>query len=134
MTKPATRAAVSSLDHRADLPPLRLWFGLLAAPSAWVAQGGLGWFFGGRICTSMSIPSVRLMIGIVSLLAIALAALGLLTAWQSWQQAGDHRSFEAWDRVAFMSFAGILVSASFLIGTVWAGLTPLLIDTCGGMR
>lgn len=134
MTRPATHAAVSSLDHRADLPPARLWFGLLAAPAAWTAQGLLGWFFGERICTSMSVPSVRLVIGIVSLAAVAVAAWGLLTAWRNWQQAGDRRSVEAWDRMAFMSMGGILVSGAFVLGTVWAGLTPLLIDACGGMR
>jgi hypothetical protein len=134
MTRPASHAAVSSFDHRADIALSRLWFGILAAPTAWVAQGGLGWFFGNRICTTMSIESVRLVIGAISVLAIAAAAWGLSTAWHNWQRAGDQRSFEAWDRVAFMSMAGVLVSASFLIGTVWAGLTPLMLGACGGMR
>jgi hypothetical protein len=32
-----------------------LWFPILAAPASWIAQGGLGWFFGCRVCTSMSV-------------------------------------------------------------------------------
>lgn len=130
----STTSAAGSFGHRVDPMPSRLWFGLLAAPFAWTAQGALGWFFGGRICTSMSIPSVRLAIALVSLAAAALAAWGLLTAWRSWRQTGDRGTFEARDRVAFMSMAGIFVSGSFLLGTLWAGLTPLLIDSCGGMR
>jgi len=131
---PVTRSAVSSFDHPSEVPERRLWFPILVAPAAWIAQGGLGWFFGYRVCTSMSIVTVRSVLGVISVLAVATTLAGLFTAWRSWQQSDGPAGVDAWDRVAFMSLAGVVVSASFLLGSIWAGLTPVFLGSCGGMR
>jgi hypothetical protein len=82
----------------------------------------------------MTVQGVRGVLALVSVLAVAAAAGGLLAARGSWLAARDGGGIEAPDRVAFMALAGIVVSASFLVGTIWAGLTPVLIGGCGGMR
>jgi hypothetical protein len=128
------RPTVSRFEHHRDVPEGRLWFGILAAPAAWIAQGALGWFFGYRVCTSMSIASVRTTLSIISLLAIGMTLAGLITGWRNYRQFDGDIGVEAWDRVAFMSLAGVFVSAAFLVGSIWAGLTPVLLDSCGGMR
>jgi hypothetical protein len=133
MTEPVS-THVSRFEHRRDVPEGRLWFGVLAAPAAWIAQGALGWFFGYRVCTSMSIASVRTTLGVISVLAIAVTIAGLITGWRNYRQFGGGIGIEACDRVAFMSLAGVFVSAAFLVGSIWAGLTPVLLDNCGGMR
>jgi len=133
MTEPLNHD-VSRFEHHRDVPEARLWFGILAAPVAWVAQGALGWFFGYRVCTSMSIAAVRTTLGVISVLAIAITVAGLMTGWRNWRQTDGDVGIEAWDRVAFMSLAGVFVSASFLVGSIWAGLTPVLLNSCGGMR
>ncbi|MGE3958373.1 MAG: hypothetical protein AB7H96_16800 [Vicinamibacterales bacterium] len=134
MTRSYPPDAVNSLRHGSRVHTGRLWFGLLAAPAAWVAQGALGWFFGERICTAMSVGTVRLVIGAVSIAALAIVGAALLTGWRSWQASTDRTGIEGWDRVTFMAMGGVLVSASFLVGTLWAGLSPMFIDACGGMR
>jgi hypothetical protein len=134
MTNHATEPAVGHAEHHREVSEARLWFGVLAAPAAWIAQGALGWFFGYTVCTSMSLPSVRVVLAVISIAAIAVTVAGLFTAWRNWEQSRGPAGLEAWDRVAFMSIAGILVSCSFVAGTVWAGLTPVMLDSCGGMR
>jgi len=128
------RSDVRRVDHHLDVSEGRLWFGILAAPAAWIAQGALGWFFGYRICTSMSIASVRTTLGVISVLAIAVTVVGLITGWRNYRQSDGDVGVDAWDRVAFMSLAGVFVSAAFLVGAIWAGLTPVFLDSCGGMR
>jgi len=133
MTEPVS-PDVSRLRHHRDVPEGRLWFGVLVAPAAWIAQGALGWFFGYRVCTSMSIAAVRTTLGVISVLAIAMTIAGLITGVMNWRQTDGDVGVEAWDRVAFMSLAGVFVSASFLVASIWAGLTPVLLSSCGGMR
>lgn len=111
----------------------RLWFGLLAAPAAWSAEGLFGWYVGGHICGAFSVGAARVLVGTASVAMLALAAGGLLTAWRSWQAISAAPHARA-DRVEFMSFGGVVVSATFAIGIVWFGLNGWLVDGCGGMR
>jgi hypothetical protein len=115
------------------IAPARLWFGLVAAPAAWAVDGLLGWFFGAQICTAMSIATVRIIVGVLGLAALAVAAAGLSVGVANWRvAAGEPRP--AADRVEFMSLGGVLVSTAFVIGIFWAALNPLFIGVCGGMR
>ncbi|HTK29674.1 MAG TPA: hypothetical protein VL309_08995 [Vicinamibacterales bacterium] len=111
----------------------RLWIGLLAAPIAWTAQGLLGWFFGARVCGSMSIGSVRLIVGVIGLAALGVALGGLAVGLQNRRGAGAGRPPAA-DRVEFMALGGLLVSAAFVVAISWAALNAVLVDVCGGMR
>lgn len=121
-------------ERHLPIPAWRLWSAILVAPAAWAAQGGLGWFYGERVCTSMSVESVRLVVGGVGLLAVVAAIWALLVAWSNWRDSDANQPLDAGDRITFMSLCGLVVSASFVVGTAWAGVAPLLIDRCGGMR
>jgi hypothetical protein len=117
----------------AHVTPSRLWIGLLAAPVAWSVQGLLGWFFGARVCTSMSIGAVRLTVGLIGVAALVVAVGGFTVGLENWRTASaDPRP--AADRVEFMSLGGLLVSSTFLVAIVWACLNALLLNGCGGMR
>ncbi len=111
----------------------RLWFGLIAAPAAWLIELLFGWWVGARICTSMSIPAVRMTAGIFSVAMLAIAGTALFTGVHNWREATATERAAA-DRVEFMAFGGVLVSAAFVIAIVWSGLSAAVINVCGGMR
>jgi hypothetical protein len=117
----------------ADVSPARLWFALAAAPVAWIAEGLFGWFFGARICTAFSIPTVRLLIGGFSLVMLGTAVSGLVIGVRSWRAAREVPRPPA-DRVEFMAIGGVLVSAAFVVGIFWSGITAAVLDVCGWMR
>jgi len=116
-----------------SVSPHRLWIGLLAAPLAWTLQGLLGWFVGARVCTSMSIGAVRLSVGIIGVIALAIAVAGFAVGLENWRTA-NAASRPAADRVEFMSLGGLLVSSTFLVAIGWATLSAVLVSGCGGMR
>jgi hypothetical protein len=131
------RPEAYSTRHPAEIGRFRLWFGILGAPVVWVALGGLGWFFGERICTAMSIGAVRVVLGLLSLAALGTAIAALWIAWDNWQLTNrdqDVMKLEGYDRVEFMAAGGFLVSAVFILAIVWAGLSTVFINVCGGMR
>ncbi len=113
--------------------PERLWFGLLAAPAAWAIDGLVGWFFGARICTAMSIGAVRVTVGVLSLAALLVAAWGWIVGYDAWRRVASEPR-PAGDRVEFMALGGVLVSTAFVVGLFWAALNAVFIDVCGGMR
>lgn len=123
--------------ERDAIPSPRLWYAIVAPPAVWVAQGALGWLFGARMCTSMSAPAVRTVIGLISLAAAATAVSALFVGWQNWRRtsmSADPRRLMAFGQLEFMASAGFLISVLFLLGILWAGLSSLLIDVCGEMR
>lgn len=127
---------VSTL-HAAAIPTARLWSGLLLAPAAWIAQGSLGWYFGYEACTDFGIGGARTSLLVLSLITLACALSGWWLAWTNWGRTVSERHpmrIKAWDRVEYMSAGGVLVSSIFSLGIVWAGLSPLLLHGCGGMR
>jgi hypothetical protein len=123
--------------ERRDVAPTRLWAGVLLAPAAWIAQGSLGWYFGYEACTTFGVGPARVTLIVVSLITLAIAVAGGSIAWTNWGSVSQERHpahVHGWDRVEFMSAAGVLVSAMFVIGIGWAMLSALLLDSCGGMR
>jgi hypothetical protein len=122
---------LATVDRRA------LWFGLLAAPTAWTIQGLLGWWAGERICGDMSIGGVRGLTAVVSMLALIVALAGVATAWRAWDgtsRAPHAIHAEAWDRVEFMALGGLLVSSAFTLGIIWGALPSLMLSACGRVR
>jgi hypothetical protein len=115
------------------ITPHRLWIGLVAAPLAWAVQGLLGWFFGARVCGSMSIGAVRLTVGLVGVAALLVALGGIAVGLENWRVATAGPRPAA-DRVEFMSFGGLLVSCVFVVAIGWAALNAVLVNGCGGMR
>ncbi len=116
-----------------DVSPGRLWFGLLAAPAAWVVQGLCGWALGARICQNLPVGRVRLIVGLASLGALAVAIAAVAVGLNTWRRARtETRAAE--DRVEFMSFGGVLVSTAFTVGIFWASLNAVFVRVCGESR
>jgi len=108
-----------------------LWYGLVVPPTAWAVQEWLGWYFGQRTCSGLQPPSVRWILLGVSAAALALTLAGVARGWRVWRESGDE---DHHDRVDFMAFGGLLVSAVFSIAIVWAGLSTAFLSDCGRMR
>lgn len=132
-----THSDTVDTSHPVVVSAGRLWFVLLAPPAVWIAQGLTGWFFGARMCTSMSVPDVRVVVTVASLAALGTALGAMVIGWQNWRRtspAPARRHFAALDRVDFMAACGFLLSGLFVLGIFWAGLSGLLIDVCGSTR
>lgn len=118
-------------------PATSLWYGLLASPFAWAIQGLLGWFFGERICGTMSPAAVRLTVLALGAAALAVCLSAGASGWRTWRgvtAAAGPMQTDATDRVEFMALGGFLVSTVFAIGVVWAALSSAFIAGCGRMR
>ncbi len=141
--------ALTSAAERSDAPPPslgQLWFALWAGPLAWAAQGLLGWWIGGSACANgtpgtsvwhLSIGGLQVLVGVISVIAILIALAGLVIGYRSYQRSTpqpDLSDIRGRGRVDFMAASGLLVSSIFVIATVWAGLTSVLVNPCGTMR
>jgi hypothetical protein len=116
---------------------LALWFPLIGAPAAWTIQGLIGWWSGERLCSAMSIATVRGLTVVVTLAALAVAVGGIVIASKMWQRsspASHPMHTDATGRVEFMALGGVLVSSAFAIGIVWAGLSSVFLNACGRVR
>lgn len=112
--------------------PRGLWFSLIAPVVAFGVEGAVGWWAGDWMCRSTSFAAGRALIAIVTVLMLAIAVSGLMTAIGHVQTA--NRQGIAGDRVEFMALGGVFVSTAFAVGLVWFGLNAAFVRQCGGMR
>jgi hypothetical protein len=126
--------------HTADDPvPVtlpRLWFGVFAAPTAWVAALLLGYLSSAAICRSRDAASGTLLILLAGMLALALA--GLIVAFANWRSLRQRSSATNiapwWGRSRFLVGGGLLASALFVVGIVLFAISALLAPTCSRMQ
>jgi hypothetical protein len=114
-----------------------LWYPLLAPPAAWSIQELLGWFYGERICGTMSPAAVRWTVLAIGLAALAICISGCARGWRTWRgvtTAGGVLEADAHDRVEFIALGGFLVSTVFSIAVTWAALSSAFLFECGRMR
>ena len=128
MSRPTSAADTARPPHAT-----RALLGLLAAPTAWIVQGLLGWWLGAGVCAQWSVGSVRTALGVVGITALAIALAGLASTLRLRRSPAapgvsddDTREFEL--------FAAAYVSTAFAIAILWATLNALLITGCGVAR
>lgn len=105
---------------------MKLWLGLLAAPAALALQLVLGYGAEEADCAPGSGAwdfSSHTVNAILFALAGAVSIVGLATALASSRR-------EAGGRVAFMAYAGVLVSALFGALVVMTGVGVLSLEPC----
>jgi hypothetical protein len=111
-----------------------VWFGLLAAPLAWIVQGLIGWWIGASICAAWSIEFARTMLAVVGVLALTVALAGLTSSLVRWRHARATSVSPLDQPREFFLFGGVFVSGAFAIGILWATLNALFINVCGVTR
>jgi len=125
--------------------PVRVWYGVAAAPTAWVLLSAIDWWITGRACADGNAGWGALSAGAVRFLLIALAAAGmaagglaLAASLQAWRQTGAH----AGDPThayglgigEYLAIAGFFISIVFLIAMFWTALPAVMVDVCQGAR
>ena len=122
--------------------PLRVWYGVLAGPTAWVLLGSLGWFVTGRACAdgtpswgSLSAGGVRVLLTGLALAALAAGALALVWSLRAWRELAARPSLtHAYGTgvAEYIAFAGVVISGAFLLAIVWSGLPAFMVSVCVG--
>jgi hypothetical protein len=133
-------------DVRDEPPPVRLsrlWFGLVAAPLAWMVAELAGYVLAARDCgrwrtglAAYAVPNAPVIVAAISLAMAALAAAGLALALRS-LRAADRvvpPSNVRAGRTRFMALGGIIVSALLLLNIVFFGVPPFLVNACSEAR
>lgn len=120
-----------------------VWFGLLGAPLAWMAQLLLGWWLAQGHCANplaaavlhppAASRTVQLLIGGAAFAVAVLAFLGGLGRWREARQPHPHR-LQAEDRVEFLAVCGLLISAVFMLAIAWAWLAAAMLPVCEAVR
>jgi hypothetical protein len=112
-----------------------VWFGVLAAPLAWVAQLVTGYAVQEAGCAPAGMLPVldadtEPVIAVISVAALAVAIAGAAASFVSWRSALADGGTDPRGRVAFMAGAGLL--ASVILATVIAlgGVAFLFLDAC----
>lgn len=109
-----------------------LWFGLLAAPAAWVVQLVVGYWLEDADCSAagrrweLSGTTGELAVHGV---AAAVAVAGAVVAAGLWHTARRGPTDER-GRLAFMAQAALLVSGLFLALVVVTAVGANVVDTC----
>lgn len=140
----------STPQVRHDLPvsQARLWYGFTAAPIAWAVAGLAGYAIVGRSCSwhglslaALVVPHAPAVAGTLSILALLVIVSGMMISLDSWRRVTQEAGRDIgvgepadWGRARFMAFGGLLMSALFLLGTVFIGLPTVLVDPCNVIR
>lgn len=130
--------------HRGNVPPAALWFGLSGAPAVWSIQLMVNYATVAHSCYPRAVPLSTSIFGAlwatvlaVNLLTLAGALAAGGTALWTWHRTKSEKEgrkealLEVGEgRTRFMAFAGILVSALFLIGILFNAATLFVIPPC----
>ncbi len=127
------------------LPPKRLWFGACAGAAAFAIQGFTSFMIAIQACKDghvgdwgpLSATGVRGLLGAVTAFLLVIAIIGGIVSFRNWRavsEASSITSAEGRDREAFMALVGLFVAAAFVIGIIWAGLPPALLNVCVSAR
>ncbi|HEU4697816.1 MAG TPA: hypothetical protein VFS40_01410 [Gemmatimonadales bacterium] len=138
------------------IPSRRLWFGILAAPLAWVLIEAVGYFLVARNCAwggsglrAWAVPHAPAILVALTVLGLAAGGAAFAVARASWQgvtgpaaaatpAAPDPRTTDpatfarsaALGRARFLAYGGMFTSGLFLLGILLFGLPALLVQAC----
>ena len=101
---------------------LRLWAGILAGPSAWVAQLSLVYPIAQLTCHAGFAPQHPGSLHAISIGALALISSGAVLSWQM-----RHGSPQ---RVRFMAQLGLLMCVLFALVVIATWVPPFILHNC----
>jgi hypothetical protein len=148
----APSGAVPVASARPPAGLARLWFGVFGGPAGWTLQQVAGYAVLAQSCFPGRLPrpgvelatDARVAAAAVSIGAIVLGAAAFATAFTTWratrrspatpQSAPRQESEEQLihGRVAFLGLAGVLVSALFVLSSLFSGIHLVVLRSCGG--
>jgi hypothetical protein len=125
--------------------PARVWYGVAAAPTAWVLLSSIDWWITGRACADgaagwgpLSPGAVRFLLIVLAAIAMGAGGLALASSLQAWREtsasAADPRQAYGYGIGEYLAIVGFFMSAIFLVAMVWTALPALMVDVCQGVR
>jgi hypothetical protein len=125
--------------------PMRVWYGVAGAPTAWVLLSSIDWWITGRACASngaawgpLSAGAVRALLLALAAAAMAAGALALWTSLRTWREfnghPGDPTRAYGYGIGEYLSIVGFFMSVVFLIAIFWTALPAVMVDICQGVR
>jgi hypothetical protein len=125
--------------------PVRVWYGVAAAPTAWVLLSSVDWWITGRACAdgtpgwgALSGGAVRLVLILLAAVGMAAGGLALAASLQAWRDtsvhAGDPRHAHGMGIGEYLAIVGFFMSVVFLIAMFWTALPAVMVDVCQGVR
>jgi hypothetical protein len=130
--------------HRGKIGLVGLFYGLVAAPAAWVLSQIANSTLGQEACFPGTEPlaapafggvhAIQAAILLAALLISASAAAVALRTWRSTrgEQSGDQHALLSIGegRSRFMAFSGLLTSLGFLVASVFSAPALILVGSC----
>jgi hypothetical protein len=120
--------------------PLRVWYGVVAGPTAWLVQASVYWLVSGRACADGTLawgplaPSaVRVLLIVIAAAALAAGWLALATSARIWRAISERASLseaEGYGVAEYVALAGVLLSGVFLLAMVGTTLPVFIVDLC----
>jgi hypothetical protein len=112
-----------------------VWFGVLAAPLAWVVQLVAGYAVQEAGCAPAGMLPVldadtEPIIAFISVAALAVAVAGGAASLVAWRTALADGGTDPRGRIAFMACAGLLASVIFVAAIALGGVALLFLDAC----
>lgn len=144
MSAPASSSASPQhpSPHRHAVRPGRLWFGLLAAPLAWLGEELLSYAIASHICAATG-PDAQVTragspwLWLVLLVALGVSLAGGWVALDNWRDtrgeksgSGHHLLELGEGRTRFMAMCSLLTSGGFLFGFIFMLATLALAPLC----
>ncbi len=111
---------------------------LTLAPSAWALHFAISYAASAIVCAKFADPAaftgLRLGLGALTIVALAIIAWLGLGAWRAWDFLGDfddeHRLGEAEDRHRFLNHAAFLLVVVSFIGVIFVAMPLVYLGTC----
>jgi hypothetical protein len=126
--------AVLPSHPEAEISHRNLWFGATAAAIAWALQGVTCEVIASEACRTSSPPGgTKVVLGVVTLIALAVAAAATLVSFRNWRKLSDGFDLiqaEAVRRGQFMGLIGVFAGIVLAGGILWSGLPLLFLDVC----
>lgn len=141
---PADTAGPHPSQHRDRTRLGALFYGLIAAPTAWITAQVVGAVVAQRACfpgyeplAAPAFSGVQAVSLVALLAALAVCASGVVAALLAWRrtreehQGGGGSLLDVGEgRSRFMALTGVLTSAGFLIATLFSLPAVVLIPVC----
>jgi hypothetical protein len=111
----------------------RLWFGILAGPTAWVLQMMVSYPLAQLSCHAEHRSQHVLTLQLIALTALFIIASGAATAWQALRAVPEGASSDGGrsiDRARFMAGLGLMFAAFFTLIVIATAIPSWFIHAC----
>ncbi len=110
---------------------IKLWLGMLLAAIAYFSQ----LFFANAMVEWACYRGSMWVLHLITIIALLVAALGAYLAWTGWHEEErlvEHDGFDSGNRIRFMGWSGLILSALFGLGIIVQEIPTFIVGPCVG--